>query len=416
MDNFKSKIKFLIDLIKKSEEPPIINSQSELQLTFDYIDLIISEINAFNDNLDVKFIIRKESNNKININITNNKFKVFYKKDNFFKTFNLSNIQNNFGVIVEDNSFFLYNSQDNVVFDCNGFANYSNFITNSICYLNFRNTLRDDKRKDPFCIYNDSVHFNIVSILPEKGKFEIGYSDYIPDIPDNINFYDCYIKFDLDIGKKGFMPFFKREVYDNLKQIEQKERLYNLVLNLALILENSENNFDIYLNEYSVKNLLDELRSEKEKYYSMIRDIINKIYSYSISVPLSITAVLLGMINLKERDPFYIILILVSFLIFSAISIYYQFYLLNDLKLLRKDFKDDKDYLKENSLYDKIKIGNIISSIEKKLNNAELIIKIIIAIVSLMTILVLTTSIYILFNDFFITPLKLFGIILNVYC
>ena len=118
-----------------------------------------------------------------------------------------------------------------------------------------------------------------------------------------------------------------------------------MILNLEIILSNSKNNYEIYLSNFSVDKLLDKLKIEQSKYFSTLREILNKIFTYSITVPISISATLLGMININSKDPFLMFIIVLSFSIFAFVSIYYQYYLYTDIKQLEIDFEKESDII-----------------------------------------------------------------------
>ncbi|MCX6154082.1 MAG: hypothetical protein NT007_07980 [Candidatus Kapabacteria bacterium] len=397
MDNFQILIEFISDLIKKSEPEAIIPvGGTDLQLSFKEINSIKSEISTFNQNNSNLLKYTIENGNKVNIKISNNSQRIFYQKEHFYSCFNIEDLKFNFCVFDNFNNHYIYLHQTEEIYKNNDLLESNNFIRNSITYKLLLDYLRDASKEDSFSIFDDLIHNKIISIIPSRGKFEIGYSQFIPDLPDNINLAEYLSIITMKFEKSEFIPFFKNEFYDSLKSFPVYERFFNFILNIENILNNSNNNYEIYLSNFSVKNLLNEIRAEQTKYFTSIREILNKIYTYSISVPISISATLIGMLNINDQHPFILLILTLSFIIFAIVSIYYQYYLFKDIKNLEKDLSDDRINIINKSSLTKEQIEKGINNISDKLDSTKFLIKLIISAIVLFTLLIICTFFYLL--------------------
>ena len=90
-----------------------------------------------------------------------------------------------------------------------------------------------------------------------------------------------------------------------------------------------------------------ELLKQKEEYFASIRDLISKIFTQSISLPISIS--ISAFATYEVSNPFILMLILIAFLVYSSLYVFYQWSLLKDLKEIEIDFESDFKIIEEKS-------------------------------------------------------------------
>lgn len=394
MDNkLNTLIDFIISLIKKStQKPQIIGSGLYLSLFFNNIEEIKGLINQSKQGF--KYNINGQ--NGIDIAIDTNP-KIYYGFDYFKNYFNIDDSNENFSIIFEDNNYLTYDNtieieKDKIFINNSDSEFYRGIITNYIYYFKILRYLSDEQNSDLFCSFHDIVNNKIIIILPENGKFEIGYKYNLSKNEIRVDLKKYY---DLITNeKREFSPFFKKSVYDSLKTFEMVDRFEHLIININTIYENAKDNYDLFLSGISVQSFIDELREEQLKYFSAFREILNKIFTYSISIPVSITAVVLGIINVPKKNPWVLAIITLSFLLFNILSIYYQRYLKKDILILWNDIRDDyKKFLK----IEKFKKDITKKGFKKLLQKIKMIINLInIIIISLIlfTIIIIIIFIY----------------------
>jgi hypothetical protein len=395
---------------QSNSEPKFIENEYKLEVTFDDIEYINTLIQNFNKENNDLFKFKHNSNKSIWITINNNYQRIFFKKDHLLKALRFDNLNYNFCFIEDKEKFYIYFHDKQEIYFNKNLITLNNIVTNSINYLRLKELLKIDLNPDNFCTFNDFAGNKIIILVPNKGKLEIGYSNSIPDIPNNINlkeYYNLIVKF---FEKQEFIPFFKNEVYDTIKSNNPSERFFALIINIHLIFENAKEYYELYLSGFSVSELINKLREDQLKYFSAFREIINKIFSYSFSVPISITATLIGMLNVKNNDPFILLVIALSFIMFTIISIYYQCYLFNDIKLLEKDIENDKSIINKKLIKPKAYIDNEFDKVYRKISSIKYLIIFILSILVLFVFIIIFVAIYLIANNFVLHLLKgLFG-------
>ncbi|MEI6091442.1 MAG: hypothetical protein WCR42_13390 [bacterium] len=337
-------IDFVISLIKKSIQPPEITGGGiYLSLVFNNIEEITELINQFINQQAQGFYYNLNGQNGIDIVINKNP-KIYYGLDYFKKHFSFENIYDNFSIIFEDNNYLIYDNtieveKDKIFINHDDLKPFYEIITNYIYYFKILRYLSEEESSDLFCSFHDIINNKLIIILPENGKFEIGYKYNLSQIEIRVDLKKYY---DLITNEnREFSPFFKKSVYDSLKTFEMADRFEHLIININTIYENAKNNYDLFLSGISVQSFIDELREEQLKYFSAFREVLNKIFTYSISIPVSITATVLGIINVPKKNPLILSIIIISFLLFTSLSIYYQCYLKKDILILWNDIKLD---------------------------------------------------------------------------
>ena len=119
------------------------------------------------------------------------------------------------------------------------------------------------------------------------------------------------------------------------------------MLNLKTILTATDQDYELVLKKFSFKEFRSELLKQKEEYFASIRDLISKIFTQSISLPISIS--ISAFATYEVSNPFILMLILIAFLVYSSLYVFYQWSLLKDLKEIEIDFESDFKIIEEKS-------------------------------------------------------------------
>ncbi len=393
-NNYKILIEFIVSLISKANDSPkSIEGGSCIQITFDDRETIISDIYKFNKSRNSLISYEKRGSQAIAFSI--DYYSIFFNKDSFIRLFEINELKKDFCVL-EEKGCFIFDYQNDIVYHNSIKIDDNNFIINHIYNHKILNLLKDDTSADNFCTFNDKLKQYIISIIPEKGKFEIGYKNFKELGTADLNLKKEFKN--ISEFKKDFIPFFKNEVYDKLKSYNSDERYSKLITYLYLIINNAKNNYDLYVSGFSVQTFIDDFREHQYKYFSVYRDILNKIYTYSISIPVSLTATILGILNVKQDNYFALWTISFSYILFSVLSIFYQCYLMRDLDLLRKEFNIDKEKIKSSVISGNLTMKEILSIIEKRIGSLRN------AMIAIVTILVAFVIIVFLLSYYLSKP------------
>jgi hypothetical protein len=189
------------------------------------------------------------------------------------------------------------------------------FFRNIYYYLKFL----DEFSKSDLHEHHNSTSRIFILVSGERGKFEIGYTSRIPNIPDSIeikNYYDGFIQRE---GSADFRIFFREQIIQSLEKEEKTSRFISLVVGISQILESTQRNYEFYLSKFKFEDLFNNFRREQENYFARLRDLLNQILSKLLTIPISISAAVVAINNLKGNNT-YIVIILLSYLVFSAFT------------------------------------------------------------------------------------------------
>ncbi len=261
----------------------------------------------------------------------------------------------------------------------------NNIITDTIAYLKIKQLLSDASVENSFANYLDNARRRIIIISATKGTLLIGFPIITPKITSTDDLRLLYLKLSNSISAKGFMSFFKSEAYDQLKNVEEEGRFEFLIQNLALILENAERNYEVYLSNFSFDQLKDRLTLERIKYFNTTKEILAKIYTQITSIPIAISATAFATYKVDSR--FTLALIFLTFLIYSIFVLKILFLLRSEIITLSDDFKIEQPRIIGFAKLDETTIKKEINSINRRIKDVLDIANVFIVMFILLTVL-----------------------------
>jgi hypothetical protein len=290
-------------------------------------------------------------------------------------------------------------------------SSYQNFtintkdylLENAYYYFKTLEHLKANEHKEDHLFYfvdhfNSSFRKIVFTSLNKEGKLTISYPLGIPQLSRQDSYKERCEAFFAAFSKdnKHFPKFIKNEMFKVLIKEKLDDRIVTLFEKLNEILITAEQNFELYLNDLSLEKFRTDYIESKEKYFSQLRDILGKITSQVIALPLSITAAAFATYKTADK-PILFILVLISFLLFSI----YSFFLIRLYKFdvidLDLSFKRDFKKLSEEEYF--IKFPNEMvnfSRIQTSINNRVRNLKNLIFAYTLL--LAITNSLFVLFS------------------
>jgi hypothetical protein len=185
----------------------------------------------------------------------------------------------------------------------------------------------------------------------EKNVATVQYSKYDPRI------FSKHIALQIDtltakVKNREWASIFKHHI---VKLINSQENDYQkfteIFLNIQFLIASTEQDFEIYVSEFSFEKISKALKADKEKYFNELSQSQEKIRSQMISVPLTLGTTVYGFFQLTVSKS-------TMWFIIGALGIYIVFviwYLLlydGDLMFLKKEV--DQDSSKFEDIYPKI--------------------------------------------------------------
>jgi len=294
----------------------------------------------------------------------------YYSTNDFLRDFKIEHFNHDIGIIEHE---LFYDSKNQVFLQNRQITDQNNLILNTYYYLKIKALLSNNLNVNSFANYTDHAKQKIVIISSIKGTMFIGFDTISPEIDPEISLQLFYEKLSNSINAKGYLSFLKSEVYDFLKNVEEKNRFTFLIKNLKTVLDNTDNNFEVYLSNFSFDELRDTLTNERIKYYNISREILSKIYGQITSVPIAISAITFA--TYKVEDKLTLILIFISFGVYA----FFIFRLVNvlngEIELLEKDFSIETPKIKADCKLDSAEIDKEIQTITDRITEVKSIIK-----------------------------------------
>lgn len=351
-----------------------------------FIDKLTNENIMFSKTYDGLSIEISESN----IGLT-----CFYNLEEFYRMFNLSILSNNFTILNYQKSFLEYDAKTTTLADHTGLVLNNYLIRN----LNSEYELKLFLINELADYYSDS-NTELVFYTSTKGINKIRITNAIPSLDPNIDYSVMINEFIERAKDKKFKVFIKNQLFTNLNGT-RTDGFINLIYHLDEILENAQRDYEIYLREFSFDKLKNEFEQQKEKYFGSQREVLTKILSQLLSIPVAISASLFA--TYRVQDSFALLVIMLAYDIYAFFIIHIQLILLSDTKLLKLNFLEEVEIIKKKSGLEQKIISKEIEIPIKKFDEIILTLKILNSAIFIVAILfsvfiLMTTTINQLFS------------------
>jgi hypothetical protein len=295
---------------------------------------------------------------------------------------------------VFDNSFFIYSSLiDNFAyFEKNQEkftffdpANTSFVERVNACYYYFRVLFA--LCEDEFCDHHNEANKQLVFYSNSNGILKLGY-DLEPDV--NINYHESEITKFEEYSKSSIYKTFLINTFYEVKSGHDTLHIHELLDRLGFIIKIGYKNQELASKQFDFENFKKKLYKEKEKYFSTIRDVVNKIFAQIIGVPVSISASVLASYKVQaDGDCVLLIFIMAAFIIYTVYFVIIQITYYSDLAEIESDFNRDFTIISTESGISASDIDYESQKINKKIRTANNLLIFLIVIVLLLSILVM---------------------------
>lgn len=209
----------------------------------------------------------------------------------------------------------------------------------------------------------------LASIIERKKISFIYPQTGIPDLSFENNYREDFNLFQKLYGENNYYPVFLKNSILSKLDGTNGEVFKDFFDKLNLICKEAKLNFGVYLHNLSLDKIKSDYRDFKKKYYSVQNDILSKISSQIIALPLSIAGSAFAINKLKDST-FGVIAICIGLLLFLVymsyiISIYWK-----DLIIVQREMKRDYTLLSEQPFFtDNLEELEYFDEIKSDLNN-----------------------------------------------
>lgn len=183
---------------------------------------------------------------------------------------------------------------------------------------------------DQLIVVNKSTFKTVSSILFKKNCINFLETEF-----EDIDL----VSFSAKIESDEWLSCFKEEVckFADNQNISTFDKLYN---NFNYIFNIAEKNFQLYITNFSFENVLNKYKEQKEKYFSNLSSVKEKIGNQIISIPLTLGASLFALFQLSDTKQIYTIIIIVN--LYSLFIIYLIATYIYELKSIKKESKEER--------------------------------------------------------------------------
>lgn len=276
-------------------------------------------------------------------------------------------------------------------FDSNTYIDFKSsdsefLIVNTKAYLEFQNFLKQqEKESDESFHFVDSFNIDFRKLsfvsLSEKGRLTIKYDLVIPEFDREKDYSIALNKFKSCFNEESnnLPKFLKSALINTASSYSTETRFKQLFESLEDIVTKAKMNFEVYLNNLSIDKIKKDYDDLKSKYFGSLSDILSKLTSKIIALPITISATLLA-IDKVDDVPFFLYFLLFAIL---TTSIYLSLLLrihFRDLRYVERIFNSDYNTLLSNKFFTKYPdeselFKEIKDRITKRINFLELIVK-----------------------------------------
>ena len=249
-------------------------------------------------------------------------------------------------------------------FDSNTYVDFNSsdtefLIVNAKAYLEFQDFLKQqEKESDESFHFVDSFNkdFRKLSFvsLSEKGRLTIKYDLAIPEFDRKKDYSISLKKFKscFDEESNNLPKFLKSTLINTASSYPTETRFKQLFESLEDIVTKAKMNFEVYLNNLSIDKIKKDYDDLKSKYFGSLSDILSKLTSKIIALPIAISATLLA-IDKVDDVPFFLYFLLFAILITSIyLSLLLRIHF-RDLRYVEKIFNSDYNTLLSNNFFNK---------------------------------------------------------------
>lgn len=240
------------------------------------------------------------------------------------------------------------------------------FISNQIAYRQFVKQLKSKTFSDD---YND-ISRQILLYSIDKGVYKIDLPILDPILDDSKDFYYFVDLFLIKCQSIDFILHFKNQLY-NLPIIAEENKIQYIISVLSELINKADMEYQLFSKKFSFKKLRTELRQEKEIYFKSLTEVISKITTQIISVPISISAALLAS---YKSDGWLQVLILIVFWGYIIFVLKIHDLYKNDVSDLEYTLNKDFDIINRDSGFGEQEIQKEKGSIQKRIDNIKNII------------------------------------------
>jgi len=288
---------------------------------------------------------------------------VYYNETEFARL----NEESDINSIVKNIAILRYKNDKLLIYDKssnNSPGDY--FVLNQIAYNQFVQLLKSNLFADDY----NNISRQLLLYSLDKGVYKIKIPSPAPILDDKSNFYELVNLFSIKYKSTDFILHFKNQIY-NLPVIAENNRIEYIVTVLSELIHDADVEYQLFSKKFSFKKLRTELRAEKETYFKSLTEVLSKITTQIISVPISISAAVLAS---YKSEGWLQILILIVFWGYTFFVLKIHGMYLNDVTDLERTLEKDFEIINRDSGYNQEDVNKEKQSVQTRIDNIKSVI------------------------------------------
>lgn len=230
------------------------------------------------------------------------------------------------------------------------------FITNAKVYLESKDFFKkcanaNDSSFEFVDFYSDSAKTITFASISEKKRIKLSFSATgVVEMDSQTNYQLVFEEFKLLMTEsKQFPVFIKKSIIKNLLSVEGNP-YEHFFRKLDLIILEAKLDFNVYLHELSIDKIKADYKEYKQKYFASQNEILTKLTTQIIALPLSISGSVFAISRL-EGNLLPLLIVCFGLVCYVAyVSFLVKFYV-RDITSLNKQSENDYTSLSEQSFF-----------------------------------------------------------------
>lgn len=240
--------------------------------------------------------------------------------------------------------------------------------------LNFDLILKFLKSEPDFSSYNPESDDQFVLSSPDSNSplKVIGYNPIDKRI-STIDF-DLGVLFSTlkeNFKKSGYKQIFKERILKSLQGIDTEDVYFRLLQSLKLLLNDSELDYQIFINKFAFDKISKKFKEERNKYFENLEKNIDSVSKQVASLPLTFSASAFASYQVKDK-PTILLMILIAFIFYTVIALYSLIFLSwYNVSQIKRDLNHEKEEIRKygDELYQPFKAD--IKQVESKIKRLK---------------------------------------------
>lgn len=260
-------------------------------------------------------------------------------------------------------AILFYKKSQLLIYDKTNKKSKNYFIPNQIAYNQFLELLKSNVFADDY----NNVSRQLLLYSLDKGIYKINIPILAPQLDDSENFQEQVNLFSIKYNSPDFILHFKNQLY-SLPVIAEDKRMQYIISVLSELTHNANMEYLLFSKKFSFKKLRTELRQEKESYFKSLTEVLSKITTQIITVPISISAALLAS---YKGEGWLQVLILTVFWGYTFFVLKIHRLYLNDVCDLEASLENDFEIINRDSGYNQDEVSKEKQSVQTRINSIK---------------------------------------------